>query len=187
MIGNDVTFTIHEQIEIIYLEFVVVILFAIQFANGDDPAGVRIDAEWQLVFVDWQFSADQRDDPIGDLGVVGVVCVVRLNADDTVADGHVLNDRFLKERRVESGRVVVDVTDVDQQLGGVGAARVAAVLGSDDQPVTAHRFEIQRLNDGHVTAQRVDDKVALRVAADQRVTKNGVGSDVGIRRSVQIE
>lgn len=162
----------------------MVILLAVQFADGDDPTGVGIDAKRQLVLADGLFRPDQRHDPVGNVSVVGVVGVVRLDADDTVTDGHVLDDRLLKERRVKSRGVVVDVTDVDEQLGRVGPAGITAVLGSDHQPVTAHRLKIQRLNDGHVTAQRVDDKVALRVAADQRVTKNSVGSDVGVSRSV---
>lgn len=156
-----------------HLEFVVVVLFAIQVADGDDPAGVGIDAERQLVLVHLLVAGrrhgGQRDDPVGDEGVVGVVGVVGLNPDDAVTDGHVLDDRLLEKRRVESWCVVVDVAYVDEELGRVGAAGIAAVLGPDHQPVAADRFEIQRLHHGHVAAQRVDDKVALRVAADQRI------------------
>lgn len=114
-------------------------------------------------------DVDQWNDPVGNVRVVGVVGVVGLNADDAVPDGHVFDDRLLKERRIKSWRVVVDVAHVDQQLSRVGSARITAVLSSDDQPVAADRFEIERLHNSHVTAQRVDDEVALRVAANQRI------------------
>ena len=156
------------------LEFMVVILFTIQVSNCDDPSRVRIDPERQLIFVHLLVTGRRHGgqwyDPVRDLSVVGVVGVVSLNPDDAVSDGNVLDDRFLEQRRVESRSVVVDVADVDEQLRRVGSTWIAAILSPNDQPVAANRFEIQRLHHGHITAQRVDDKVALRVATDKRIT-----------------
>lgn len=105
------------------LELVMVILFAVQITHGDDPARVGIDAEWQLIFVRLLIAGrghdGQRDDPVGDEGVVGVVSVVGLNPDDAVADGHVFDDGFLEKGRVETRGVVVDIAHVDKQLGRV--------------------------------------------------------------------
>lgn len=101
-----------------HLEFVVVVLFAIQVADGDDPSGVGIDAERQLVLVHLLVAGGrhggQWDDPVGDEGVVGVVGVVGLNPDNAMTDGHVLDDRLLEKRRVESWCVVVDIAYVDE-------------------------------------------------------------------------
>lgn len=156
----------------------MVVLFTIQVPDGDDPTGVRVDAERQQRLV----SLLTRHDLVRDESVFSVVGVVSLHANDAVPDGHVLHDRLLEERRVESGRVVVDVAHVHQQLRRVGAARIAAVLRPHHQPVAPHRLKVQLLDDGHVATQRVDDKVALCVATDERVAQYGIGASISISR-----
>lgn len=85
------------MIEVLYLEFVMMILFAIQLTNSHDPAGVRVDSERQLIIVEWLADDGQWNDPVSDLGVVGIIGIVGLDADNTVTDWNVFHDRFLEE------------------------------------------------------------------------------------------
>lgn len=103
---------------ILYLEFVVMILFSVQVPDGDDPSSVRIDPEWEGLLAlpgSWLEAVDL----VGDPGVVPVIRVVGLDTDDAVPYWNVLHDGLLEEGRVESRGIVVDVPDVDQQLGRV--------------------------------------------------------------------
>ena len=108
-----------------YLEFVMMFLFPVQVANRNDPSSVGVDAKRQhLLAIGPRFEAA---DLVGDSSVFAVVGVVGLNADDAVAHRDVLHDRLLKKGRVESRRIVVDVSDIDQQLSRIGTARIAAI------------------------------------------------------------
>lgn len=46
---------------------------------------------------------------------------------------------------------------------------ILITLGADDESIRADGFVIERLNDGHITAEAVYYKVTLRVATDKRV------------------
>ncbi len=67
-------------------------------------------------------------DLVGDSSVLSVVSVVSLNSNDAVTDGHVLHHRFLKEGRVKARSIVVDVTNVNQQLGRVGPTWIPTIF-----------------------------------------------------------